>query len=693
MINKKQKSFFYIFPILLLTISFLKGGLVSPENGASLNHIHVTFEWEQIPEANHYEVQIAESANFSTPIVQVDDNTLVYIEKDALDWDKTYHWRIRPVNNYGVSGPWTDSYSFSTGSPLSETTTIVSNATQIQEGVTVFGAFFNYFSAAVDQTGKEIWNSGSENIVYYSTSKYGDVFGCTHVSGAENNLPGMEFTFDGNTIWEEPNEEFLHHDMIQLPNGNYLGIVEIDSLGPIPIGEWTPLFQSLGFMADGITIEFPWIGDKLIEWDKETKDVVWSWNVFDHFNMVDYDQVGGTWYAAYQSLHYDWTHVNAVIFDEEVSAIYISTRHLSRITKIDYPSGDVIWNLGHQMASGDVDMGTDIGFSFQHSLQILNNGNMLTFDNGNLAPEFRGTDEPISRTVEVSVVESGNNFSAELYWSYDLPEDLFGFASGNTQKLDNGNVLVTTIGGGGTSLEVNPDGEVVWEANYNLTLPYGAVYRAHRIPGLFPTAFSIIIENYHASEEETGVYLPTGNSDIAFTLTHEGSFGQSFSFELEDQMNWFNQPSGNVSLEPGESTSLIFTGNVSAIDGGNTITLTVVPDHHPEKIKIINVNGYTNPLDVGDQMIPSGFELKQPFPNPFNSSISIQFSVGDANFRPIKLEIMDLAGRGIETLVDGNFATGSHEVKWNADAHPSGLYFVKLAMGEQIVTKKILYLK
>ena len=225
MINKKQKSFFFIFPILLLTISFLKGGLVFPENGASLNHIHVTFEWEQIPETNHYEVQITESANFSTPIVQVDDNTLVYIEKDALDWDKSYHWRIRPVNNYGVSGPWTDSYSFSTGSPLSETTTIVSNATQIQEGVTVFGAFFNYFSAAVDQTGKEIWNSGSENIVYYSTSKYGDVFGCTHVSGAENNLPGMEFTFDGNTIWEEPNEEFLHHDMIQLPNGNYLCIV------------------------------------------------------------------------------------------------------------------------------------------------------------------------------------------------------------------------------------------------------------------------------------------------------------------------------------------------------------------------------------------------------------------------------------------------------------------------------------
>ena len=95
-------------------------------------------------------------------------------------------------------------------------------------------------------------------------------------------------------------------------------------------------------------------------------------------------------------LHYDWTHVNAVIFDASESAIYISTRHLSRITKIDYPSGEIIWNLGHEMPSGQVGLGNELGFSFQHSLQKLENGNILTFDNGNLSPEFRGTDQPIS---------------------------------------------------------------------------------------------------------------------------------------------------------------------------------------------------------------------------------------------------------------------------------------------------------
>ena len=125
----------------------------------------------------------------------------------------------------------------------------------------------------------------------------------------------MEISIQNDIIWGEPNDEFLHHDIIKLPNGNYLGIVETNSLGPIPIGGWTASFQNLGFQADGVTIEFPWVGDKLVEWDKDTKEVVWAWNTFDHFSMLDYDQFGGTWTEAYLSLHYDWTHVNAVIFE------------------------------------------------------------------------------------------------------------------------------------------------------------------------------------------------------------------------------------------------------------------------------------------------------------------------------------------------------------------------------------------
>ena len=370
--------------------------------------------------------------------------------------------------------------------------------------------------------------------------------------------------------------------------------------------------------------------------------------------------------------------MNAVIFDEEESTLYISSRHLSRITKIDYPSGNVIWNLGHQMASSDVEMGTDIGFSFQHSLQKLDNGNILTFDNGNLAPEFRGTDNPVSRAIEISI--DGNN--SELVWSYELQQELFGFASGNTQKLQNGNVLITTVGGGGRSLEVTSNGDIVWEVNYNLSLPNGAVYRAHRIPGLYPAAFS---------GGDEGVYLPEGTSEISFTLENEGSYDLVLSIQLDDQAGWFDIQTDQIILSPNESEIISFVGNVSVTDTGNPITVIVTPTNHLEKQKVIVVNGYTSPLSNKAELTLNRFELMPAFPNPFNPNTTIQYYV--KNSESISLQVIDISGRVVETLLDDIIESGNHEITSDARNQPSGIYLVKLTSGQKSKTQKILFLK
>ena len=675
--------------VVLITIifSFVYGGLLMPENGSILHHTHVLFEWEQIPNANSYEIQIAGDSEFLNVIVETQDNSLAYIEKINIDWNNNYYWRVRPVYNSG-SGSWSNPYSFATGASLSSPTINNIHSSQVQSGITVFGAFFNYFSAALDQEGNEIWNSGGNNFVYYNTSKFGNVFGCYFLSGAENNLPGLEISFSGETIWEEPNNEFLHHDLIKLPNGNYLGIVETSLLGPIPVGGWTASFQGLGFQADGVTVEFPWVGDKLVEWDKETKDVVWSWNTFDHFSMTDYDQIGGTWTEAYISLHYDWTHMNAVIFDPNESAIYVSSRHLSRITKIDYPSGNIIWNLGHEMSSGEIDMGTELGFSFQHSLQKLENGNILTFDNGNLAPEFRGTEDPVSRAIEIFISDG----SASLAWSYELPTDLFGFASGNAQKLNNGNVLITTVGGGGRSIEVDTDGNTIWEGLYNLSLPDGAVYRAHRIPGLFPAAFSVRIDNFLESNGDTGIYVPIGTSStITFTIFNEDVYTLPISFELTDNENWFSSQTMEITLEP-ESTEIIsFSGNVSEINTSNPIQLTATPIHHPQQFKTVSVEGFTTPLTIDDRLQPHNFNLGIPYPNPFNSKIFIQYSLDYDQH--VLLQVFNMNGQLIHTLLNGRVTSGKHNIQWNARNHPTGIYFIKMTSKKYTQNQKILYLK
>ena len=672
--------------LLLLNSALVYGQLTTPNNEAVLNHTHVLFEWSQTPEATHYEMQLSADPGFSETILNIEDSSLVLIEKNIIDWDATYYWRVRPIYQ-SQQGSWTEPFSFTTSTSLSSSNVDLVINDQVQPGVTVFGAFFNYFSAAIDQSGKEIWNSGENDLVYYSTSKYGNILGCYLMPGADNNLPGLEMSFQGDTLWQEPNNEFLHHDLILLPNGNYLGIVETSSLGPIPVGSWTSSFQGLGFQADGVTIEFPWIGDQLTEWDKDTKDIVWTWNVFDHYDMQDYDQLGGTWTEAYISLHYDWTHVNAVIFDDEESALYISTRHLSRITKIDYPSGDIIWNMGHQMSSNDVDMGTDLGFSFQHSLQKLDNGNIITFDNGNLSPEFRGTDEPISRAIEISIDDT----EASLVWSYELAPDLFGFASGNAQKLDNGNVLLTTVGGGGRSLEVDMEGNIVWEGLYNLSLPDGAVYRANRIPGIFPVAYSVLVDNYMESEGLSGVYVPSGSSIISYTIINEGDYSLTLSCQINDDEGWFSSQSIELILEPGMGEQISFSGEVSQINNGNPIHLLTIPIHHPHRAKTISVEGFTTPLSLDERPLPNSFRIAHPYPNPFNPSTLISFSLDKD--QSILLQIYNMRGQLINTLIDEKVIAGDHSLYWQPYNLGSGIYFIQLSNGITTQIKKVIYLK
>jgi hypothetical protein len=673
--------------ITLAFLSILNANPISPENGSVLNFIHVLFEWEQISEASYYELEVSDDINFSNIIFNKIDYTLCYIEKDYIEWNHDYFWRVRSINNSGQISDWSNTFNFSTTESLSNSSALIIDDLNIQPGVTVFGAFFNYFSAAIDQTGREIWNSGTDNFVYYSSNEYGNIFGCSLLSNAENNLPGKEISFEGFQIWNEPNEDFLHHDLIRLPNGNYLGIVETSTLGPIPIGEWTSLFQNLGFLANGVTPEFPWIGDKLVEWDKDTKEIVWSWNTFDHFSMTDFDQFGGTWNEAYFSLHYDWTHANAVIFDKEESALYLSSRHLSRITKIDYPSGEIVWNLGHQMNSDDIDYGSDIGFSFQHSLQILENGNLLTFDNGNLSEEFRGTEEPISRAIEIEIEGS----SATVAWSYELSPELFGFASGNTQKLENGNVLITTVGGGGRSLEVNTSGDIIWEGLYNLSLPDGAVYRANRIPDIHPSAYSVIINNFLESNGNEGVYLSEENPELTITIHNESGYPLNLYARISDEAGWFSNEVMQFELEPYSSENMTMIASLSESINQNLIELEFNDVNHPQKSKVISTLGYMTPLTINNEIQPEDFSLLQAYPNPFNPQTIIKYQT----FRDekISLQIFDLNGKLMDTLIDKSHVRGNHQIIWVAKQYPSGIYFVKLTTRSATDTKKILFLK
>jgi len=89
--------------------------------------------------------------------------------------------------------------------------------------------------------------------------------------------------------------------------------------------------------------------------------------------------------------------------------------------------------------------------------------------------------------------------------------------------------------------------------------------------------------------------------------------------------------------------------------------------------------------------IPVKTELSGSYPNPFNPSTAINYSV--ANNGHVEIMIYDAAGRLVEELVNGHKDGGSYSVTWNASQQASGMYFAKMISGDVIQTQKLVLLK
>ena len=89
--------------------------------------------------------------------------------------------------------------------------------------------------------------------------------------------------------------------------------------------------------------------------------------------------------------------------------------------------------------------------------------------------------------------------------------------------------------------------------------------------------------------------------------------------------------------------------------------------------------------------IPVGFELTSIYPNPFNNSAMINFSLPEN--AEVKLVIYDLQGREVEVLADGSCNSGYHQVTFNAENLSSGIYFCRLQIGSDSQIKKLILLK
>jgi hypothetical protein len=104
-----------------------------------------------------------------------------------------------------------------------------------------------------------------------------------------------------------------------------------------------------------------------------------------------------------------------------------------------------------------------------------------------------------------------------------------------------------------------------------------------------------------------------------------------------------------------------------------------------EDIAVITSNGSK------ESNIPNEYKLMNNYPNPFNPSTTIKFSLKQKT--DVELEIFNSLGESIKKLVDEEKAAGIHEVTFNAENLASGVYFFQLRTAGLVQTNKMVLLR
>lgn len=365
------------------------------------------------------------------------------------DWglrpDTAYRYRVRACGRGRISEPSVPVEVLTLPTYLPEPRVEVFDAAAVSPGVTLFNVEdYHDVTAvsvvmAVDEEGEVIWHHEYEGQFVSETDVFpgGDVLVQVGPSFARINVKG-EIVFH-----EE--HYFVHHDVDVLPWGNALAITSLDYV------------DETGAAQDAYS------RDHIIEIDPQTSAVA----VRIAFDMlVDARQICRACIGTEVSGGLDWIHINALDYDLQDEALYVSVRNLNRIYKLSYPEGEVEWIMGD---GGDFGEGL---FVHQHNPVRLAPGRMLLFDNRLHADPL---EQDHSRVIEIEYNPEARE--ARVVWEYGGPPAFYSEAQGDVARLRNGNTLVVDSARP-RILEITHEGMPVWELT--LPPPY-IIYKAHRI--------------------------------------------------------------------------------------------------------------------------------------------------------------------------------------------------------------------
>ncbi len=538
-----------------------------------------------------------------------------------------------------------------------QTVGLLVNQDEAYEGYTLLAPLFHNTTYLINNDGEVVhaWTHALRPAGTTYLLPDGNLFRGSLTINPALNFGGLggtiqEVDWEGNVVWEfvySDSLHALHHDTARLPNGNILMVAwEYHSAEDAIAAGRNPDMLARGALWAEQIIEVrptPPVGG----------EIVWEWHLWDHL-IQDFDSTKANFgvvedHPELVDLNYgeapnaDWIHANALNYNAELDQIVLSA-----------PGFFELWIIDHSTMTEEA-AGHSGGRSGKGGDFLYRWGNRQAY---RAAPEDGQTYFRLQFNHDTQWIEPG------------LP------GAGNMMVFDNGHnrraSMVHEV-----TLPLDDTGAYRRDADGAFSPP--TPVWSYEQPGTF---FSLI-----ASGEQR---MPNGNTLIAETDT-----GRIFEVTTEGEIVWQyispvtdtgplarNDSIPLFNVERGIQANAVFRAYRYAVDYSAFQGKDLTP--------MGPLEGAATAID-GTPDLPELFVLSQNFPNPFNPTTSIPFTIRRAS--AVTLSVYNMLGQHVATLADRHYERGTYVVPFDATGLPSGVYYYRLETDRFISPKAMILAK
>jgi hypothetical protein len=180
----------------------------------------------------------------------------------------------------------------------------------------------------------------------------------------------------------------------------------------------------------------------------------------------------------------------------------------------------------------------------------------------------------------------------------------------------------------------------------------------------------------------------TDGLQVAYNTTY---MQNGLAIRLSSGPMWLSVDPESGTIPAGSSADITFTFDSNGLEEGTYNAQAVINSNDPAIPEtVIPVTLICGPVGIDDVPLPYRTCLNSNYPNPFNASTFISFDLAEKT--QVTVDIFNVLGQKVITLVDEVMEAGTHKVKWEADV-TSGMYFYRMKTGDYVSTKKMVLLK